>query len=59
MEEARVSHGLLMSSEDVVLARDLAEDRETTPGDDAVIEELLVEHVLSCLHYDAEVDDPG
>lgn len=39
----RVSPELLMSGEDIALARDLAEDRDTTPGEDAVIEELLAE----------------
>jgi hypothetical protein len=44
MEEGvRVSHELLMSGEDLALARDLAEDRDTTPGEEAVIEELLAE----------------
>jgi hypothetical protein len=57
MEEARVSHELLMSSEDVALARDLAEDRDTTPGEDTVIEGLLAERLLSRLHHKA--DDPG
>lgn len=38
-----VSSELLMSGEDIALARDLAEDRETTPGEEAVIEELLAE----------------
>ncbi len=44
MEEGvHVSHELLMSSEDIALARDLAEDRDTTPEEEAVIEELLAE----------------
>jgi PHD/YefM family antitoxin component YafN of YafNO toxin-antitoxin module len=38
-----VSHELLMSSDDIALARDLAEDRETTPAEQAVIDELLAE----------------
>lgn len=39
-----VSHELLMSGEDMALARDLAEDRETTPGEEAAIAGLLAEH---------------
>jgi hypothetical protein len=33
----------LMDGEDIALVRDLAKDRDTTPGEDALIEELLAE----------------
>ncbi|HSZ70934.1 MAG TPA: hypothetical protein VK756_11310 [Solirubrobacteraceae bacterium] len=38
-----VPHELLMSGADIALARDLAEDRDTTAGEEAVIEEMLAE----------------
>jgi hypothetical protein len=38
-----VSHEMLMSAADAALARDLAEDRETSPAEAAAIEELLAE----------------
>jgi hypothetical protein len=38
-----VSHELLMSDDDIALASDLAEDRETTPEEQAVIDEMLAE----------------
>jgi hypothetical protein len=42
-EGVRVPHELLLSRADIALARDLAEDRETTPREEALIEELLAE----------------
>jgi hypothetical protein len=42
-EEVLVSHEALMSSEDISLALDLGEDRETTPGEEEVVEELIAE----------------
>jgi hypothetical protein len=34
---------MLMTEEDIALARDLSQDDETTPAEEAMIEEMLVE----------------
>jgi hypothetical protein len=42
-EGAIVSPEILITKEDIALARDLSQDDETTPAEEAMIEEMLVE----------------
>lgn len=42
-EGAIISPEMLMTRQDIALARDLAQDDETTPAEEAMIEEMLAE----------------